>query len=53
MGTRRRKEVIEGLLDANTQEEAGRARAAADRYRREHPTDPGVPAALEKLEARE
>ena len=53
MGTRRRGEVIEGLLGARTQEEAGKARAAADRYRRESPTDPGVLAALERLEARE
>ena len=52
--TRRRGEVIEGLLGARTQEEAGKARMAADRYRREeHPTDPGVLAALERLEARE
>ena len=53
MGTRSRKEVIDGLLGARTQEEAGEARAVADRYRREHPTDPGVLAALERLEARE
>ena len=53
MSMRHRKEVIEGLLGARTQEEAGKAWTAADRYRQEHPTDPGVLAALERLEARE
>lgn len=53
MDTKRRGEVIEGLLRAKTREEAGEAREAADRFRREHPTDPGILAALERLEARE
>ena len=53
MGMYRREEVIEGLLGARTREDAGEARAAADRYRLDHPTDLGVLAALERLEARE
>lgn len=50
---RKKRAVIEGLLGAGTREEAEAARAEAERYQREHPTDMGVLAALERLDERE